>query len=365
MRIGHITTFYKPLWGGQEVYVNNLVNVLNEEGFQQRVYQFDTGEIDPQIVNLYPMKFLRKKIGLYLALNLSLLAKIKMLKQEDLLIVHYPIHYYPIFWHKNTILLTHCVTWDCNSGFKRIVKKNIDSFAYTSSKKFVSNNTFYYREMGIDVQPGKQMFSEVTDNKWFIPNCVDTTKFEKIEPDKKFNKMNLILVPRNMIYPKGIHLAVLAFSKFVKRYPSTRLALVGDTFEFVRKGDSYKKYIKRLILEHNLKDKVIFLGRVPWQEMLKIYSSAQMTLIPSLGFEATSLSALESMSCGTATISTNRGGLTDLPTEHCDADADSMCEKMTFVYQNRRIIGQKQKEIVAAKFTLSNWKKAWVEVIKK
>ncbi|HEX9972446.1 MAG TPA: glycosyltransferase family 4 protein [bacterium] len=365
MRIGHITTFYKPLWGGQEVYVNNLFNVFNEEGFQQRVYQFDTGVAEPQIVNLYPMKFIRKKIGLGLAFNLSLLAKINILKQEDVLIVHYPIHYYPVFWHRNTILLTHGVTWDCNKGFKRVFKKSIDAKAFSAGHKFVANDTFYYREMGFDVQPGTSMFKEVVENKWFIPNCVDVTKFERIEPDSELKRMNIILVPRNMTYPRGIHLAVSAFSKFTQKHPSIKLALVGDTFEFVRKGNSYKSYVKSLIAQYNLQDKVIFLGRIPWQEMPRIYSSALMTLIPSLGVEGTSLSALESMACGTATISTDRAGLADLPTEHCKADEESLSQKMIEVFENYKQVGRTQRELVKNKFNLYNWKKAWLEVLLK
>ncbi|MBD3360289.1 glycosyltransferase [Candidatus Peregrinibacteria bacterium] len=365
MRIGHITTFYKPLWGGQEIYVNNLYHVLQEQGFLQRIYQFDTGVNEPQIIRLAPMKRLRKNIGLGLAFNLSLTSKLNMLQKEDVLIVHYPIHYYPIAWHKNSILLTHGVTWDCNTGWKKIIKKNIDAMAFAASKKFVANDTFYYREMGLNIQPGTGFFSEVSAKKWFIPNCVDVSRFQRIQPDKRLFKMNLILVPRNWNYPRGIHLAVLAFSKFVQRFPDSRLGLVGDTFEFVRKGEKYKHFIKTLITKHNLFDKVIFLGRIPWYEMPKIYSSSQMTLIPSLGVEGTSLSALESMACGTATISTDRAGLLDLPTEHCHADADSLYQKMLAVFENRHEIGQRQREIVTSKFNLTNWKKAWINVIEK
>lgn len=365
MRIGHITTFYKPLWGGQEVYVNNLYNVLQEEGFRQTVYQFDTGVSAPEIVKLNPMKRLRKKTGLGLAYNLSLLHTLSVLRQEDVLIVHYPIHYYPIFWHKNLILLTHGVTWDCNTGWKKIVKKKIDSLAFFASQKFVANDTFYYREMGFDVQPGNGMFTEVVEKKWFIPNCVDISKFDRIEPDKKLHDQNLILVPRNWTYPRGIHLAVLAFSKFVRYFPETKLALLGDTFEFVRKGEDYKNYIGNLITKHGLKNKVIFLGRIPWQHMPSIYSSAQMTLIPSLGVEGTSLSALESMACATATVSTDRAGLADLPTEHCPANEDSLSEKMIEVYEKRKKIGQEQRETVATNFNLSNWKQAWLDAILK
>jgi glycosyltransferase involved in cell wall biosynthesis len=194
---------------------------------------------------------------------------------------------------------------------------------------------------------------------------VDVERFVRIEPDKKLSRQQAILLPRNWTFPRGIHLAVLAFAKFVQRFPDTKLALAGEVFEFVRKAGAYKSYINRLIVDFHLTDKILFLGRVPWQQMPRIYSSVQMTLIPSLGVEGTSLSALESMACGTATISTDRGGLADLPTEQCPADENSLAEKMIDVYLRRQEIGQRQQAVVANRFNLDNWKKAWLNVILK
>lgn len=363
MRIGHITTFYKPLWGGQEIYANNLFNTFHEQGFEQRVYQFDTGVKEPQIVSLRPMKFLQRKIGFAPTFNLSLLSKMNMLKHEDVLIVHYPIHFYPIWWHKNTILLTHGVTWDYDNWLKKRVKKTIDFLAFSVSKKFVANDSSYFREMGLDIEPGNCLFKEVAKNRWLIPNCVDTEEFSKTEPDNELKKLNLILVPRNISYARGVHLAIIAFSKFVNEHNSTKLALVGDTFDFTRHAKDYKRYIWSLISKLDLKDKVIFLGRVPWKEMRRIYSSSLMTLIPSIGVEGTSLSALESMACGIVTISTDRGGLLDLPTVHCEADAESLFKKMMQVFENYEEIGQKQREIVQKNFNITKWKKAWLNIL--
>lgn len=363
MKIGHITTSYKPIWGGQEVYVHNLLNVFFEHGFEQRVYQFDTGLKEPQIVNLRPMKSLQKRIGFATTYNLSLLSKINMLKSEDVLIIHYPIHFYPIWWHPKTILLSHGVTWNCDPYFKKKIKRGLDAFAYSLCEKFVANESSYFREMGLAIEPNNSLFCEVAKNKWFIPNCVDTNKFQKVKPDNKLKKLNMILVPRNIAYARGIHLAVLAFAKFVKKHSDTKLALVGETIEAVRHSDRYKRYLINLISKLNLNDKVIFLGRIPWNEMNRIYSSSIMTLIPSLGVEGTSLSALESMACGTATLSTDRGGLADLPTVHCEANEESLLGKMLEVFEDHERIGLNQKEMVCEKFNIAEWKNAWLKVI--
>ena len=118
-----------------------------------------------------------------------------------------------------------------------------------------------------------------------------------------------------------------------------------------------------LIKDLNLNEKVIFLGRVSWSDMPKIYSSAIMTLIPSLGVEGTSLSALESMASATATISTDRGGLSDLPTVHCQANELSLFDSMKEVYKNYKQIGQQQQNSVQKNFNLIKWKNAWLNVV--
>ena len=47
-------------------------------------------------------------------------------------------------------------------------------------------------------------------------------------------------------------------------------------------------------------------------EMNKAYQNADITLIPSLYSEGTSLSCIEAMACGNAVIATRIGGLSDL-----------------------------------------------------
>ena len=112
-----------------------------------------------------------------------------------------------------------------------------------------------------------------------------------------------------------------------------------------------------------LNKKIIFRGQLDSQLMPSVYSTAQMTIVPSLYEEGTALAALESMSCGTATVSTNVSGLADLPTKQCDPNERDFSELMIECFQNRGQIANEQIEVVHKIYNLDNFKKAWLEVI--
>ena len=94
------------------------------------------------------------------------------------------------------------------------------------------------------------------------------------------------------------------------------------------------------------------------------YSSALVTLIPTLRREGTSLSALESMACGIATVSTNVAGLADLPTVQCEPNETAVAQALQDTLRKRTEIGLSQQATVRRIFNIENWAHAWLEVIR-
>ena len=87
------------------------------------------------------------------------------------------------------------------------------------------------------------------------------------------------------------------------------------------------------------------------------------TLIPTRSEEGTALAALESMSCGTATLSTNVGGLKDLPTRQCDPNTNELAQLITECYDRRNEIAESQKKEVEGSYNIEKFKQAWQQVI--
>lgn len=248
------------------------------------------------------------------------------------------------------------MTWD-DAPHSRAgrIKKWFAKFAFEKATSFVANDTFFLREMGVEISAGERKFEEVAEGRWFIPNCVDTKLFTR-SPERNGEA---IIVPRNLYFPRGIHLAIEAFAQIKDKLPSTHMLIAGDIGQV-----KYARYVFQRTSELNLEERVKFLGHIPWERMVELYKEAGLCLIPSLYGEGTSLSALEAMASGVATISTNAGGLSDLPTIKCEPNPSSIAEKILEVFPRRVEIGEWQREIVLREFSLDLWGQAWQKVVK-
>lgn len=366
--IGHISTDYLPHRGGVETYISNLMKVLSHGEFRHTVYQSDTGIKSPEIC---PVPRLPGLLGKYRGISIwtynpLLLTRRRRIKQEDILIVHYPFHYPPVSWHKRAIVLSHMVAWE--QPPKRLthkIRKRIAMKSFARAPAFVANDTNFFREMGVEINSGEKKFEQVLPGKWFIPNCVDVDFFcpadsagEVKEEYVALKERHPIVVARNISFVKGIHLSIEAYSRFVKEFPETTLVIAGN----ITPG-AYSEKIKRMCESLGLRDKVKFLGHVPFEKMPDLFRACEMSLVPSLRLEATALSALEAMACGVATITTNIGGLADLPSEKCNPDVDALLKTMLQTYEKRDKVGKKQMENVRDNFNLQKWADAWREVI--
>lgn len=366
MKIGQVTVSYKPIRGGAEVYLDNLSKVLEEEGHKVRVYQPDTGIKEEKLLlssNPDQPSGVRRVFPRLMRYNLSLfLEQRKNLRKEDLLIVHYPEHYPAVFWHKKNVVLTHGINWDFDTGLRRWQRETLAKIAFKYSWRFVANDTNFLRAMGVDIKPGEKMFEEVLPGRYFIPNCVDTEKFQKTTGIESLKKLNCIVVPRNLSKPRGVDLAVAAFEKIAEKVTDLSLVIVGSSLPVTDSQEFGEELLKK-VKNSKFSERIIFLGSKGWEEMPDIYSSALLTVIPTRGNEGTSLSALESMSCGTATLTTGVAGLLDLPSEQVNTNVNDIAQGILKVLDNKDAISQKQQKLVREKFNLKNWKKAWLEVI--
>lgn len=363
MKIAHVTQHFLPIVGGQEVYIDNLNSVFQQAGWDTKVFQPSRGIRRSDVVNVPRIP----KIGgvipgsePYIFNFFLRFGHLRQLDKSDVIISHYAFHAMPLRGlAKKTIILSHGVEWHLENmtwddrEHERRARACINDFVH------VVNDTHYLRHLGIEAPPAQGFFTEIAPGKWFIPNCVDTSRFARTAGLPELKERPTILVPRQVCEDRGIHLAIEAFRKILDARPDYTLHILGR----IRPGE-YIERCRGLVKKLSLSDRVIFQDHVSNGTMSDYYSSSHLTLIPTIRREGTSLSALESMSCGTATVSTNVAGLRDLPCVQCDPDADSVAKSVIETLYDREKIGDAQSMTVRQSFSFVNWADAWCRVIR-
>ncbi len=118
-----------------------------------------------------------------------------------------------------------------------------------------------------------------------------------------------------LIYEKGLHLLVDAFLNHIsQRFPDLRLAIAGE-FDY-RQAD-YGTKIRQSIEAHPAGERVHFLGRIPYSEMVYWYSQCKLFVGPSF-CEPFGRVFIEAMACEAPVIGFNSGG----PKEFIDHGVD-------------------------------------------
>lgn len=366
-RILHITMFYSPLGGGQQNYIHSLNTIFIKRGYYVEVLQAYKPEksnisvkylIKDNLLNkLFFLLFRNLKQKEWFLFNYYLGKNKEYISTFDTIICHYPFHFPVVRWHKGVIVLSHGVDWpERPTYFCDKYKKYAIGLIRQFKPKIVANDTDFLRKINLAISPGTSYFSEVREGVWFIPNCVNTRKYK----DDKKQRKNVILMPRNVRKARGIHLGIESFYEAVKIIKGYKLIIAGG-FE---KGDYYYNYCTEKIRNFKLTGKVYFVGSKNEEELIKLYKTSKLTLIPTIKFEGTSLSAIESMCTGTPVVSTKVGGLLDLPTAKAEMNPVDIATCIIQTINNDKL-GTAQMKQSRSVFNLINWEKAWLKVIEK
>lgn len=141
-----------------------------------------------------------------------------------------------------------------------------------------------------------------------LTNGVDTERFRPVEPAMPApTGTRRVIVPRRLFPKNGVEFLVRALPAVIAAVPQVEVLVVGDGPEQVR--------LEKLAHELGAGERLRFLGARPHQEMPGLLSSAEIAVVPSL-MEATSVAALEAMSCGRPVVASRVGGLPEIVDDH-------------------------------------------------
>lgn len=125
-------------------------------------------------------------------------------------------------------------------------------------------------------------------------------------------------------YPlKGLHYMLLAMPEILARYPEAKVYVAGnslvksDTLKDKIKISGYGKYLKKLIQQLKLQDKVVFLGRLSAQQMKEQYLRSSAYVCCS-SVENSPNSLGEAMLLGMPCVAADVGGISSLMVDGVD-----------------------------------------------
>jgi glycosyltransferase involved in cell wall biosynthesis len=141
-----------------------------------------------------------------------------------------------------------------------------------------------------------------------MTNAVDTERFAPaVEPGPR--QPRRLIVPRRLFPKNGVEYFVRAMP-LILRAMDVEARIVGDGPE--------RESLRRLAGELDVADRIQFLGACPNERMPGLLGEAELAVIPSL-MEATSIAALEAMSCGLPVAASAVGGLPEIIDPHVGA----------------------------------------------
>lgn len=132
------------------------------------------------------------------------------------------------------------------------------------------------------------------------------------------NKMSLdkriIICAGNFIYLKNFILSIYSFYEFLKRYPDSKLWLVGD--------GPLRNNMKKKIKDLGIEDNVVFYGRLSREETMRKFEKAHVCLFPSM--ESAGFVTLEALSKGTPVVCLNKGGPSNFTPKQMQVNLDNV-----------------------------------------
>lgn len=133
----------------------------------------------------------------------------------------------------------------------------------------------------------------------FIANGVDTSRFTPATT--KSDRPVTLLLARRLVDKNGVVIFAEAVGSLKEL--NVKLVLAGDGPE--------RHKVEQILKANGMFDQAHFLDNVPNEKMPDIYRAADISILPSF-MEATSITGLESMSCGLPLIGTRVGGIPTL-----------------------------------------------------
>ncbi|MGE5389717.1 MAG: glycosyltransferase family 4 protein [Deltaproteobacteria bacterium] len=197
----------------------------------------------------------------------------------------------------------------------------------------------------------------LSQNIKLVPNYVDLSVFTPKEDYLENRDKIVILYPRQLYAARGLYLVLEIMDDILEEYPAVEFHFVGRGA-----GQDLQQVIDKQI---KWADRVKYYP-LSMDEMPQAYQAADISLIPTVHSEGTSLSCLEAMASGNAVIATRVGGLPDLIINNyngflIDPRPQELKQAIISLLEDREQLNlfKARNPEVARAFSKDRWQNSW------
>lgn len=343
---------HRPRYGGGERYCLNLSRLLKKNGFEIQLYQTAPTEFSGEYYG-FPVKTI--PFGEYYSeFNIDAAnAFYEISLDYDYVIYNLP-EFSAMKMRPDALMLCHGIWFDHSNYGGNIKFREHKWFrflhnAFSNPRAIVSVDTNSINVM-------KALWPQLAPKMTFIPNFVDHSVFYPPHEERN-HKKPVILFPRRSQINRGSRL----MKSILEQVP------FDVDFYWVGEGDSTDT---QMLIDLTKKDKRLHYESATFDEMPDWYRKADIAVIPTIACEGTSLSCIEAMASGCATIATNVGGLTDLIFDELNGlsvnpTADDLAAAINRLITDTQLRKDLQTRGLkySYNFSIEKWEDKWMQVL--
>lgn len=300
MKVLHVGKFYPPYFGGIEKVNFDLVEGLNNLGVKADVLCFNEKNGSDYILKnyqIYKSKVILNVISTPISIDLFRILK-KIKDKYSIIHVHLP--------NPTAIMAILHVGFDGKiivHWHSDIIRQKISKFFFKPFQQRLLNiasiivvTSPNYLEGSLDLKPFR-------DKVQIVPIGIDQREFPK-NPILR-DRMRSKFAGKKVVFALGRHIYYKNFSTLidaVKAFDEETILLLGGEGEL-------SSELKTQVIKNNLEGKVVFLGKIPFEELREYFELADVFCLPSNEkSEAFGVVLIEAMSFGCPIVSCNIKG---------------------------------------------------------
>ncbi|MGZ2369849.1 glycosyltransferase [Ancylomarina sp. YFZ004] len=301
MKVLHIGKFYPPYFGGIEKVNFDLVEGLNSSNFSVDVlcsnHDTNGNHFTEEMYSIYRVKTIGVVASTPISVGFSSLLK-KIQNEYDLIHIHLPnpLANLAVFLTRPKCKII--IHWHSDIVKQKILLKlysPLQNWLLNRADKIVATSPNY-----IDGSKYLQKFKNKTN---YIPLGIDILELEVdyaavTRIRNEYRNKKIVFGLGRLIYYKGFEYLIDA----AKDFDENIVVLIGGVGKLERE-------LKQRINDNNLQDKVVMLGKIPFNELGAYYKACDLFCMPSIEkSEAFGVVQIEAMAFGKPIVSTNIHG---------------------------------------------------------